>query len=222
VPFPRKLLNAGETIVLDLRPHWWFMSEPTASLLGSVILGLLVRFATNGEHWWRAGLEIASAALIVFCLVWFAIRYVRWTTTNFVVTSDRVVYRHGALSKHGIEIPLDKINTVLFNQTVFERILGAGDLSIESASTEGMEKFHDVRKPSIVQNEIYKQMEGNENRKMDRVGTAAHGPTPTTAPTTEHQLSIPEQLEKLDELRRRGVISEAEFAAKKTELLGRL
>jgi hypothetical protein len=36
------------------------------------------------------------------------------------------------------------------------------------------------------------------------------------------ELSIPEQIEKLDELRQRGVISQGEFDAKKAQLLDRM
>jgi hypothetical protein len=64
-----------------------------------------------------------------------------------------------------------------------------------------------------VQNEIYRQMEANENRKFDRVG-AARGP--------RDELSIPEQIEQLDGLRQRGLISDAEFQAKKADLLNRM
>src|SRR4051812_4324527 len=42
VAFPRKLLNDGEEVVLDLRPHWWFLSEPTAALVGALVLLAIV------------------------------------------------------------------------------------------------------------------------------------------------------------------------------------
>ena len=80
---------------------------------------------------------------------------------------------------------------------------------IESAGEMGRQDFSNVRKPSAVQNEIYKQMEANENRKFDRVGR----------PAAAGGDSIPEQIAQLDELRRRGVLTEAEFQAKKAELL---
>jgi len=208
VAFPRKLLNDNEEIVLDLRPHWWFMSEPTAALVGSVVLAVIVRSITDNSI-----VMLVLALLVVFCLAWFGIRYAKWTNTNFVVTTDRVIHRVGVIAKKGIEIPLERINTVFFNQSIFERILGAGDLGIESAGERGAETFSDVRKPSIVQNEIYRQMEANSTRM--RGGYAQ-------APTQQQGLSIPEQIEKLDELRKRGVISEQEFAAKKADLLNRM
>jgi uncharacterized membrane protein YdbT with pleckstrin-like domain len=219
VAFPPKLLTDHEELILDLRPHWWYMAQPTAALIGAVLLGIAV-IANVDSDGIGAVLRLLVAALILFCLGWFGVRYARWSTTNFVVTSDRVVYRVGVLSKQGIEIPLERINTVFFKQSIFERLLGAGDLGIESASERGSETFNDVRKPSAVQNEIYRQMEANNTRMYGGIrqgNAAAASPAPTAAPD-----DVPAQLEKLDELRKKGVISEQEFAAKKADLLNRL
>jgi uncharacterized membrane protein YdbT with pleckstrin-like domain len=206
VAFPRKLLNDEEEIVLDLHPHWWFFFQPLAALLVSVALGAYL-FAIDAPVW--AGYPVAL--VIVVCLGWFAIVYAQWLTTNFVVTTDRLIYRHGVVYKHGIEIPLERVNTVFFSQSIFERILRAGDLVIESAGERGRQSFSNVRSPSAVQNEIYKQMEDNENRKFDRIGRGGGDGD-----------SIPEQIRELDELRRQGVISDAEFNEKKQELLDRM
>ena len=183
------------------------MAEPTLAVLGSVIVGILALKIDVSV------IKLLAAVLVLFCLGWFGIRYAKWANTNFVVTSDRVIHRVGVIAKHGIEIPLERINTVFFNQTIFERMLGAGDLGIESAGERGAETFEDVRKPAIVQNTIYRQMEANSAR--------LHGGGRPAA-TQEAGLSIPEQIEKLDELRKRGVISDQEFAAKKADLLNRM
>jgi uncharacterized membrane protein YdbT with pleckstrin-like domain len=188
------------------------MAEPTAALVGAILLGVIA-LTQAGDDGVGKVIKIVCALLVLFCLGWFGIRYAKWSNTNFVVTNDRVIHRVGVISKHGIEIPLERINTVFFNQSIFERLLGAGDLGIESAGERGAETFEDVRKPAIVQNEIYRQMESNSNRMYGGRQQAA---------TQEAGLSIPEQIEKLDELRKRGVISEQEFAAKKAELLNRM
>lgn len=207
--FPRKLLNEGEEVVLDLHPHWWFFAPPLSALIGSIVLGGLVwGFETDL-------LKIPVGILILGCLLWFLARYARWATTNFVVTTDRLIYRHGVLAKHGIEIPLDRVNTVFFRQSIFERIVGSGDLVIESAGEMGRQAFSNVRHPSAVQNEIYRQIEDNENRKFDRVGQSV-------AASDDREASIPAQIRELDELRKQGVLTEAEFAAKKQQLLDRM
>ena len=157
-------------------------------------------------------------ALVLAAVLWFAVRFLAWMTTNFILTTDRLVSRDGILSRSGIEIPLERVNTVFFNQNLFERIIRSGDLVIESAGEMGNSHFTDIRRPLDVQAEIYNQMESNENRKFDRVGQsiAAQGAFAGASP------SIPDQIRQLDELRRQGVLTNAEFDAKKVELLGRL
>ena len=203
--YPRKLLGAEEEIVEDLRPHWWFLVKPVAALVVAIALGVALLAWNNVEVLdWVGGLVVLAA------LGFFVYRYLQWVSTNFTVTTDRVIYRSGVLSKSGIEIPLERINTVFFNQSLFERMIRAGDLKIESAGESGQSEFADIRNPTQVQAEIYRQMEDNENRKFDRINRPAAA------------LSVPEQIEKLDELRQRGVLSQQEFDAKKADLLGRM
>ena len=215
--FDRKLLHEHEELVLDLRPHWWYMAEPTATLLGVAVLGILL-LMWDPSGGFGTFLNYVAIALIVGSLLWFAARYARWITTNFVVTTDRLVYRSGVVAKKGIEIPLERVNTVFFNQGIFERMLGLGDLAIESGGETGKQSFSDIRKPSAVQNEIYRQMELNNTRMYG--GRMAGEPAPTPTPTPS--ASVPEQINQLDDLRQRGLITEAEFAEKKAELLKRM
>ncbi|MFL6204699.1 MAG: PH domain-containing protein [Acidimicrobiales bacterium] len=206
MPFSSKLLNEEEELVLDLHPHWVFFLKSALAFVAAVVLGVLLLTWKDAP----SVLGAPSGALILIALVWLGWTYLKWVTTNFVVTSDRLIYRHGVLSKHGIEIPLERVNTVFFSQSILERMVGSGDLVIESAGEQGREAFNNVRKPSAVQNEIYRQMEANENRKFDRIGAPGAGP------------SVPEQIAQLDDLRQRGVISQAEFDQKKQQLLDRM
>jgi uncharacterized membrane protein YdbT with pleckstrin-like domain len=149
-------------------------------------------------------------AIGLILLVWWPLRdLVRFLTSHFVVTSDRVIHRSGWIAKRSMEIPLEAINDVRFSQGVFERVIGAGDLVIESAGTRGSEVFEDIRKPEMVQKTIYHQGELNQ-QKMARGGPAAAPAAPST--TTE--------LQRLADLRDRGVLTEEEFQAQKRRILG--
>ncbi|HEX9969068.1 MAG TPA: PH domain-containing protein [Acidimicrobiales bacterium] len=204
MPFPRKLLNEGEDVILDLRPHWWVFVKPVLAVVASALAVLLVADNIDNEipTW-------AAVAVLLASATWLLVRYLRWVTTNFVVTTDRLIHRTGVLGKSGREIPLERLNDISVNQTFFERIIGAGDLMIESGGERGQQHFTDVRRPFVVQNTIYREIEREHTRKADRAAAA-------------RELSVPEQLEKLDELRQRGVITQAEFDAKKAQLLDRL
>jgi uncharacterized membrane protein YdbT with pleckstrin-like domain len=209
VAFPRKHLNDGEELVLDLRPHWLAVAVPTLGLVAAIVVGILVWAVGPDGGTADTVLTVAALALIAVTLVWFLVRLAGWATTNFVLTTDRLISRQGVLAKSGIEIPLERINTVFFNQSIFERVVGAGDLAIESAGERGTQSFSNIRKPSLVQREIYVQIEDNENRKFDRIGSVG-------APG----LSTAEQLEKLHALLQQGALTQEQYEAERTRLLG--
>ena len=211
VTFPDDQLYSSEEVVLDLRPHWWFFANQTAALVSALALGVVALVLVQD-----AVVNALAAALLVAILIWFLARYVVWSTTSFVITTDRLISRHGVFGRQGTEIPLERVNTVFFSQTLFERMIGSGDLEIESAGEQGSQRFSDIRRPLNVQNEIYRQMEANENRKYDRVGRNLGSAGGTEA------VSIPDQIEKLDLLRQKGIITEEEFEDKKRELLDRM
>ena len=152
---------------------------------------------------------LALIALILISVAWLVARYLVWSTTNFTLTTDRLIYRAGVVRKEGREIPLERINDISSTQSVFERLIGAGDIVTESGGERGQQTFTDLPKPFQVQNAIYREIERAQARDADRMAG-------------NRQLSIPEQIEKLDELRRRGVLTGAEFEAKKKQLLDRL
>ncbi len=207
MPFPPDLLNESEEVILDLRPHWAKLFFPVVF----VVLAI-VATAASGLFVDTKAVTFALLAVLAAAVVFLLARYVAWTTMNFVVTNERLIHREGAIAKKGIEIPLDRVQTIRFNQSIFERMIGAGDLLIESAGETGQNTFADIRKPSMVQNVIYREIEAHENRRADRMAgvRGAAGPA---------GLSVAEQLEKLHQLMQQGAINPAEYEAQKARLL---
>jgi uncharacterized membrane protein YdbT with pleckstrin-like domain len=208
VAFPRKLLIEGESVVVELRPHWIALVGPVALTL-LVLIGWIVAFAKAPAS--GAGHAVVVwGALIVGLLLLLAYvmpRVVAWATSIFVVTTDRIIHRKGLIAKFSMEIPLEAVNDVRFEQGVFERMIGAGSLVIESAGERGRQVFSDIRHPEEVQREIYAQGEANKQRMYQ-------GGPPRGAPSTAGEL------ERLADLRDRGVLTPEEFEAQKRRILG--
>ena len=120
--------------------------------------------------------------LIVLSAVWLVVRYLKWVTTHFVITSHRLIFQTGIIGKSGIEIPLERVNNVNFNQSVFERMLGAGDLLIESGGEDGQSRYTDIRHPDRVQRLIHAQMEG-----LAAAPCRVRTPAPGTASTSDRR-----------------------------------
>jgi uncharacterized membrane protein YdbT with pleckstrin-like domain len=209
VTFPRRLLIEGEELVLDLRPHWIALVRAilVVVLVAAAWIVLLPRLpgGVSGDVllWLILGVG-------VILLTWYALRdVVEWLTSNFVVTTDRVIHREGFIAKRSMEIPLEAINDVRFQQGIFERIIGAGTLVIHSASEAGRQEFADVRDPETVQKTIYHQGELNQQRMRGSAPVVPQAPSMTT------------ELQRLADLRERGVLTEDEFQDQKARILGR-
>ena len=210
--YPKNLLIQGEEVVLDLRPHWWFLTPRALVSIAAIIVGIVV-LAQGWEGAGASTLNIVLGVAILVALVWFLLRLAKWATTEFVLTNKRVIYRYGVIGKNGKEIPLDKINTVFFDQTVFERMIGCGTVAMESAGESGKDSFSHIRKPSLVQGEIYRQMEADEQKDHEAIGRAA------SSGGGGGGLSVAEHLEKLHQLHQGGALSDAEYEAQKAKLL---
>lgn len=198
-------LHRNEQIVLDLHPHWVMLVKGVLAVVVSTVIGVFL-MTVDGNNVFEETLKWVGILLIVVSLGYFAQRWITWYSTNFVVTTDRCIYRSGVISKRGIEIPLERINTIFFEQGFIDRIVRAGTLVIESAGEMGRQTFEDVRDPVHVQNVLYQEMEDNENRKFDRISGGG-------------QLSTADELAKLVELHAQGHLSDAEFESQKARLL---
>jgi uncharacterized membrane protein YdbT with pleckstrin-like domain len=209
--FPRRLLIEGEELVLDLRPHWIALVGPIAVTI-LVVVGWIVAFVYAPEDGAaRTAVIWGSLAAGLLILIWYPLRaFIAWATSNFAVTSDRIIHREGFLAKHTMEIPLEAINDIRFQQSLFERMVGAGDLVIQSASEFGRNVFANVRNPEQVQRTIYQQGERNKERMYQ-------GRTPGPSPASP---SVTTELERLAELRDKGVLTESEFQNQKKRMLG--
>jgi uncharacterized membrane protein YdbT with pleckstrin-like domain len=95
---------------------------------------------------------------LLLTVLWLVKVALTWSRTHFVLTNQRVIFRAGVIARTGIEIPLYRVNNINFYQSIFERMIGAGDLMIESGGEEGMQVFDNVRDPEQVQSFIQRAM----------------------------------------------------------------
>jgi membrane protein YdbS with pleckstrin-like domain len=205
MPFPDRLLHDDEDVVIDVRPHWSRLAGPAVTLVVVIALALTV-VVESLPSWldWVAMGALAGAA------GWLLLRYAGWASTNLVVTSSRLICRSGALARKRRDIPLLALTDVSVRQSIWERAIGAGDLILETAGRDGQETLVDLPRPGRIQAAIGVEVERMRSRPIP----AGTGPS--------NEASILGQIEQLDGLRRRGLITCREFEAKKTQLLDRL
>lgn len=206
----KSALLEGETLVLDRRPHFLYFTSQIL-LLVPVLFVAWVAAATDG--WLSTGARWVFGASAFVLSGWTAVRTLQWATTVFRVTNRRVIWRSGIISRTGVEIPLLRINNVNFHQTIIERIVGAGDLIIESAGRDGQSRFSDIRHPDGVQLLLHQQIDALSFSGADQ----ANPDTPGRAGVTDAHIS--DELRRLADLHQAGVLDDEEFRQAKANLL---
>jgi uncharacterized membrane protein YdbT with pleckstrin-like domain len=203
--YPQKLLTEGEEIVTEFRPHWRLLAIP----LLWFILGLVLIVLIFQEWAWpdNTTADVVTGVIIGIAMVYLVVRpVVKWAFTQYVLTNERLITRSGMIARTGIEIPLENITNVVFNQGILERVLKAGDLLIESAGESGQSRFQDIPRPDDFQSLLYRVRE-QRTREL----------------ATEDSYAVPadatERLERLARLHKEGVITDEEFAEKRQTLL---
>ena len=159
--YPDNVLAGDEKVVLHRHPHWKRLFWPVVVLILASAAASFGSAVVNSTSWDPNAKRVIFAVigaiwLIVIC--WLTLwKFLIWLTTHFVVTNRRVMFRHGVLSRSGLDIPLARINSVEFRHRLIDRVLRTGTLIVESASQDPLE-FYDIPRLRNVHSLLYHEV----------------------------------------------------------------
>jgi uncharacterized membrane protein YdbT with pleckstrin-like domain len=176
VGYPENVLAADEHVVLHRHPHWKWLIGAVLVLMAATAAASFAGALVQQTTWDRTAKTVivaVIAAIWALTVGWLTLRpWLNWWTTHFVITDRRVMFRHGLLTRSGIDIPLARINSVEYRHGLVDRILRTGTLIVESASQDPLE-FDDIprveRVHSLLYQEVFDTLGGPEsdNRSFD-------------------------------------------------------
>lgn len=159
--YPDNVLAADERVVLHRHPHWKRLIGPVLVLLLTAALAAFGAAVVNTTGWDQTAKNIVMLVIGVIWLIvvgWLTLwPFMAWRTTHFVITDRRVMFRHGVMTRAGIDIPLARINSVEFRHGLSDRMLRTGTLIIESAAQDPLE-FHDIPRVEHVHSLLYHEV----------------------------------------------------------------
>ena len=163
--FPEDSLTDDEKVILHLHPHWKAIIGSvfwTVLLIAAVVVTSV--FKPDGGSGQILLLVVGAAALVLF--FWLAFwPFIVWRSTHFVFTNERVLLREGVFSREQRDIPLARVNDVSSKQSLLERMLGCGNLTVESAGERGQSVLSDIPKVVAVQKAVYELVEADHERR---------------------------------------------------------
>jgi uncharacterized membrane protein YdbT with pleckstrin-like domain len=212
----RTPLQKGEEILLVTHPSWIKLVTPALI----AVIGIVASFFIGFLEW---GWIVALAGLVYFFIV-----YLIWKCNIWVVTNLRVIDESGLLNHFAKESPLEKINNVSYDQTLWGRIFNYGHVEIQTAAEIGATDYHNVHGPkrlkdtiTLAQSEFKNLQLSNQAKQMAAAmnmhTTASLGGTGGGGGGSHNVAS---ELEKLFQLKQQGILSEEEYLRAKNRLLG--
>ncbi|MGB5111926.1 MAG: PH domain-containing protein [Mycobacterium sp.] len=159
--YPDNVLAGDEQVVLHRHPHWKQLIGPVLVLLVATALAAFVAAVVSRTDWDATAKQVVQLVIAAAWLIlvgWLTVwPFMTWWTTHFVITDRRVMFRHGLLTRTGIDIPLARVNSVEFRHGLLDRMLRTGTLIIESASQDPLE-FYDIPRVEHVHSLLYHEV----------------------------------------------------------------
>ncbi|MBV8535580.1 MAG: PH domain-containing protein [Alphaproteobacteria bacterium] len=145
------VIQPGETLVYRAPLHWIvYVPGVALAAIGAVILGYGLGMPTVDANGWQNVLRVtilaAGALVLLAALISLTVAFIRRHTTEIAVTSRRAIYKTGVVRRITSEISVDKIETVLVDQSVLGRILNFGTIVIRGTGG-GLEPVRNIGDP---------------------------------------------------------------------------
>lgn len=202
----QELLGKNESILLITRQHGFVLF----SSIALEILLIIILVGVVGGLSYLNPMAMVGLVLVLVPLVGMLRDITIWYNREYVVTNRRVIQISGVFRKDVVDSSLEKVNDVKMSQSFFGRLFDYGDVEILTASEIGVNLFKRIGDPVKFKTAMLnaKEQLGFENE----------------AANVERRITndIPTLIAELDELRKKGILSEEEFQKKKTELLQKM
>ena len=157
----RTPLRNEEQIIFETHKHWFVLIIPLVISLTLIALSFYIYIKLTLLMWWHF---IAP----VLALVYFIYKYYSWRFDLWVVTSNRVIDEFGVFTISSKESPIDKINNVSYQQSLWGRMFGFGNVQVQTAAEMGETSYTFLSNPQKLKEalstaqELYKDYQMNK------------------------------------------------------------
>jgi uncharacterized membrane protein YdbT with pleckstrin-like domain len=147
----------GEHPIRVTRQHWTVFLSVGLACLAALAVGIVLLVVTpksvsgHDLHQVKVFIGLALGVMVVAILL---VRWLRWHSTSFTLTNHRIISRSGVLSRYTESIALDRIQDSSVRQRLIGRVLGFGDLEIESAGRDGAEVLRHIATPGAFSRDL--------------------------------------------------------------------
>jgi len=149
--YVKHILQPGEKVIAVGRLHWiiyWTAIFWLLCAIGAAAGAVHLKYT---HFQWP--LLIAAAVFFTLGVILAAHAWWQAFTTEIAVTTHRVIYKRGFINRHTDEMNIDKIESVVVDQSIFGRIFGFGTIDIRGTGA-GIEQLKRIAHAIELRNAI--------------------------------------------------------------------
>ena len=164
-------LLPGEILVLKEHPHWIVIVKSLVIpilLLIAVAVADLTLLVSNQEL-----ILPVTLAGVAIALLWLIVVWIRWQSTVYTLTNQRIKIETGVFSRQSKIVPIDRVQDCTTRQSLLGRMIGYGQVEIDSAGADGPEVLSHLPNPGYFRDQVFVESEKR------RSGSAAVQPHPS-------------------------------------------
>ena len=130
-----RYLAPDERIVVEVRRHLSVLFRPLADAIGVFLAALVLGTAFSpGDG--ADPIDTMLGMISLYFLARFFWRCWEWSADRFVVTDRRIFEVSGLLTRKVASMPLGKMTDMTYRRPLLGRLLGYGELQVESAGQD--------------------------------------------------------------------------------------
>ena len=151
-------LLPGENLVLKDHPHWIVVVKSLAAPIILLIVAVVIDVTAK-----NTGIEnlqlIVTLGAIAIAGLWLIVVWIRWQSTSYTLTDQRIKIETGVFGRQSKMIPIDRVQDCTTKQSLIGRMLGYGRVEVDAAGAHGAEVLDHLPNPGVFRDQVFVQSE---------------------------------------------------------------
>jgi uncharacterized membrane protein YdbT with pleckstrin-like domain len=151
-------LLPGENLILKDHQHWIVVVKSLVAPIILLIVAVVIDLTAK-----NTGIEnlpwIVTLTAIAIAGLWLIVVWIRWQSTSYTLTDQRIKIETGVFGRQSKMIPIDRVQDCTTRQSLIGRMLGYGRVEVDAAGAQGAEVLNHLPNPGAFRDQVFVQSE---------------------------------------------------------------
>ena len=150
-------LLPGENLVIKAHPHWIVLVKSLWIPVVLLVIVLVADFTILGpDYYYQPNVrKVLSLSVLALALLWLIVVWIRWRSTAYTLTDQRIKIETGVFGRQEKIIPIDRVQDCTTKMSLLGRMLGYGRVEVDAAGAQGAEVLDHLPNPGTFRDQVF-------------------------------------------------------------------